>query len=128
MNRKKFLFDQEGAFSVKNLERTSEQVTTTIVNLRRKVDITFLRWQAQFDSPIADRIIPWFGAFLLSLSLILLSLSRFRDLSVGEQIGYYMQASYLMSIGESPEVTQLGLNIFALQAAWLFWPISVVAR
>ena len=53
MNRQKFLFDQEGACSVKNLARTSEQVTTTIVNLRRKVDITFLRWQAQFDSPIA---------------------------------------------------------------------------
>ena len=128
MNRKKFLLDQEGVFSVRSLERTSEQVTTTIVNLRRKADITFLRWQAHFDSPIADRVFPWFGAFLLSLSLTLLSLSRFRDLSVGEQIGYYIQASHLMSIGESPEITQLGLNIFALQAAWLFWPISIAAR
>ncbi|MDP6894413.1 MAG: DUF2079 domain-containing protein [Acidimicrobiales bacterium] len=128
MNRKKFLFDEDGAFGVKSFERTSEQVTTTMVGLRRKADITFLRWQAHFDSPIADRIIPWFGAFLLSLSLALLSLSRFRDLSVGEQIGYYMQASHLMEIGESPEITQIGLNIFAIQAAWLFWPISLVAR
>ena len=128
MNRKKFLFDQDGVFGVKGLERTSEQVATTMVSLRRKADITLLRWQAHFDSPIADRVIPWFGAFLLSLSLVLLSLSRFKDLSVGEQIGYYIQASHLMEIGESPEITQLGLNIFALQAAWLFWPISLVAR
>ena len=33
-----------------------------------------------------------------------------------------------MEIGESPEITQLGLNIFALQAAWLFWPIALIAR
>ena len=128
MNRKKFLFDQDGAFGAKSLERTSEQVATTMVTLRRKADITFLRWQARFDSPIADRFIPWFGALLLSLSLVLLSLSRFRDLSMGEQLGYYIQASHLMEIGESPEITQLGLNIFALQAAWLFWPIALIAR
>jgi len=128
LNRRKFLFDQDGAFGVKSFERTSEQVATTMAGLRRKADITLLRWQARFDSPIADRVIPWLGAFLLSLSLALLSLSRFRDLSVGEQIGYYIQASHLMEMGESPEITQIGLNIFALQAAWLFWPISLVAR
>ena len=128
MNRKKFLFDEDGAFGVKSFERTTEQVTSTMAGLRRRADITLLRWQAHFDSPIADRVIPWLGAFLLSLSLALLSLSRFRDLSVGEQIGYYIQASHLMEMGESPEITQLGLNIFALQAAWLFWPISLISR
>ena len=74
MNRKKFLFDEDGAFGVKSFERTTEQVTSTMADLRRRADITLLRWQAHFDSPIADRVIPWLGAFLLSLSLALLSL------------------------------------------------------
>ena len=128
MDRKKLLFDEDGVFSSKGLERTGEQVTSTMIALRRKADITILRWQAHFDSPLADRFIPWIGAFLLTLSLALLSLARLRDLSVGEQIGYYIQASHLMEIGESPEVTQLGVNIFTLQASWLFWPIALLAR
>ncbi len=87
MDRKKLLFDEDGVFSSKGLERTGEQVTSTMIALRRKADITILRWQAHFDSPLADRFIPWIGAFLLTLSLALLSLARLRDLSVGEQIG-----------------------------------------
>ena len=57
-----------------------------------------------------------------------MSLARFRDLSFSEQIGYYIQASHLLELGESPEVNQLGMNIFAVQASWLFWPIALIAR
>ena len=115
-------------FGVKSFERTGKQVTSTLIALRRKADIAILRLQAHFDSPLADRLIPWLGAFLLSLSLTLLSLARFRDLSFSEQIGYYIQASHLLELGESPEVNQLGMNIFAVQASWLFWPIALIAR
>ena len=115
-------------FGVKSFERTGDQETSTLIALRRKADIAILRLQAHFDSPLADRLIPWLGAFLLSLSLTLLSLARFRDLSFSEQIGYYIQASHLLELGESPEVNQLGMNIFAVQASWLFWPIALIAR
>ena len=110
--------------TARSLERTSEQVVSSATTLRRKIDMTLLRWQAHLDTPLIDRLFPWFSAFLLTIVLVLLSLARFRDLGMGEQIGYYIQAAHLIDVGESPEISQLGLNIFALQAAWLFWPIA----
>ena len=113
---------------VHGLERTGEQMVTTVTEVRRRFDMTFLRWQAQFDSPAFDRFVPWVIASCFSFVLILLSLARYQDLEVSSQIGHYLQALYLMNNGLSPFVSDLGLNVFAIQAAWILWPISWITK
>ena len=58
----------------------------------------------------------------------MLALARYQDLGVGAQLGHYLQAVHLMGAGRPPVVSELGVNLFAIQAAWLFWPIAWLAR
>ena len=50
-----------------SLERTGETVVTTVVSLRRRLDIQMLRWQARLDSRVGDRAIPWLTALALAV-------------------------------------------------------------
>ena len=114
--------------TAQSLERTGETVVTTVVSLRRRLDIRMLRWQARLDSKAGDRLIPWVTAFVLTVVLSLLALARYRDLGIGSDIGHYLQASHLMDRGFEPVVTNLGHDLFADQAAWIFLPIAWVLR
>ena len=114
--------------TAQSLERTGETVVTKVVSLRRRLDIRMLRWQARLDSKTGDRIIPWLTALVLTVLLSLLGLARSRDLGIGPDIGHYLQAAHLMDRGFDPVVTDLGHNIFADQAAWIFWPIAWTLR
>ncbi len=111
-----------------SLERTGETVVTTVISLRRRLDIQMLRWQARLDSRVGDRAIPWLTALALAVVLSLLALARHRDLGIGSDLGHYLQAAHLMDRGFDPMVTDLGHNLFADQASWIFWPIALVLR
>ncbi len=111
-----------------SLERTGETVVTTVVSLRRRLDIRMLRWQARLDSKAGDRWIPWLTALVLAVVLALLGLARSRDLGTGPDIGHYLQAAHLMDRGFDPVVTDLGHDLFADQAAWVFWPLAWLLR
>ncbi|MEC9395265.1 MAG: DUF2079 domain-containing protein [Actinomycetota bacterium] len=111
-----------------SLERTGETVVTTVVSLRRRLDIRMLRWQARLDSRAGDRNIPWLTALVLAVVLALLGLARSRDLGIGSDIGHYLQAAHLMDRGFDPVVTDLGHDLFADQAAWVFWPVAWLLR
>ena len=41
--------------TAQSLERTGETVVTTVVSVRRRLDIVMLRWQARLDAPVWDR-------------------------------------------------------------------------
>lgn len=114
--------------TAQSLERTGETVVTTVVSLRRRLDIRMLRWQARLDSKAGDRVIPWITAFALAVVLSLLALARYRDLGIGPNLGHYLQAAHLMDRGFEPVVTDLGHDLFADQAAWIFWPIAWIIR
>ena len=114
--------------AARGLERTSEHVVTTVTEMRRRLDIHLLRWQARIDAPAVDRSLPWVVATILGLTLILLALARHQDLGVGAQLGHYLQAVHLMAVGRPPVVSELGVDVFAIQASWLFWPVSWLAR
>ena len=111
-----------------SLERTGETVVTTVVSARRRLDIVMLRWQARLDAPVWDRSLPWLTAVGLAVVLSLLALARYRDLGVGYELGHYVQAAYLMDMGASPVISDLGYNVFAGQGAWVFWPLVWVMR
>ena len=114
--------------AAKGLERTGEQVATTVHSLRRRVDIEMLRWQARLDAPVVDRYLPWALASTFWLLLALLAIARSRDLGIGPQVGHYLQAVHLIGAGASPVVSEWGFNVFANQAAFLFWPIAKLAE
>jgi len=114
--------------TAQSLERTGETVVTTVVSLRRRLDIWMLRWQARLDSRLGDRVIPWLTATALAIVLSLLALARYRDLGIGPDIGHYLQAAHLMDRGFDPLVTDLGHDLFADQGAWIFWPIAWILR
>ena len=114
--------------ATKGLERTGEQVATTMHSLRRRIDIGMLRWQARLDAPMVDRYLPWGLATTFWLFLALLAIARSSDLGIGPQVGYYLQAVHLMGEGASPVVSEWGFNVFANQAAFLFWPIARLAE
>ena len=114
--------------TAKSLERTGETVVTTVVSVRRRMDIAMLRWQARMDSPVWDRSLPWLTAALLATFLSLLALARSQDLGIGYQLGHYLQAVDLMDRGFEPVVNDLGHNLFADQGAWVFWPIAWAIR
>ena len=114
--------------AARGLERTSEHVVTTVTEMRRRLDINLLRWQARVDAPAVDRSLPWVVSSILGLTLVLLALARHQDLGVGAQLGHYLQAVHLMAAGRPPVVSELGVDVFAIQASWLFWPVSWLAR
>jgi len=114
--------------TAQSLERTGETVVTTVTSLRRRLDIRMLRWQARLDSKAGDRNIPWLTALVLAVLLSLLGLARSRDLGTGPDIGHYLQAAHLMDRGFDPVVTDLGHDLFADQAAWVFWPVAWLLR
>ena len=114
--------------TAKSLERTGETVATTVVSVRRRMDIAMLRWQARMDSRAWDRSLPWFTAVVLATFLSLLALARSQDLGIGYQLGHYLQAADLMDRGFEPVVSDLGHNLFADQGAWIFWPIAWALR
>ncbi len=109
------------------LERTGEQVATTVQTLRRRIDIQLLRWQARLDAPAADRSLPWGVAAVFAAVLALLAIARSRDLGLGPQLGHYLQAVHLMDSGAEPVISEMGMNVFAIQAAFLFWPVARLA-
>ena len=87
-----------------------------------------LRWQAQLETPAVDRFLPWIAAFVLFVSLSLLALAKNRDLGLGLGIGFPLQAIHLLEGGRPPVISELGLNMFAVQASFLFVPIAFLAR
>ena len=109
-------------------EWTGEHVTVRVHEARRRFDMRLLRWQAQLETPAVDRFLPWIAAFVLFVSLSLLALAKNRDLGLGLGIGFPLQAIHLLEGGRPPVISQLGLNMFALQAAFLFVPIAFLAR
>ena len=110
------------------LERTGEQVVTTVVEARRRLDTHILRLQARVETPVVDRFLPWLLAVSLGLIFALLALARHQDLGLGEQIGHYLQAFHLMEIGKPAVISELGFDVFAVQAAWVIWPISWLSQ
>ncbi|MEO2113198.1 MAG: hypothetical protein ABGX79_01530, partial [Acidimicrobiales bacterium] len=109
-------------------EWTGEHVTVRVHEARRRFDMRLLRWQAQLETPAVDRFLPWIAAFVLFVSLSLLALAKNRDLGLGLGIGFPLQAIHLLEGGRPPVISELGLNMFAVQAAFLFVPIAFLAR
>lgn len=101
-------------------------MTTTF---RRRVDNYSLRWQARLDSEWADRVLPWAAALGLFVLLAALSLARARSLESPIDLAQYTQAAWLLGQGESPTVSIGGLgNLWAQQAAFVFYPVALAGR
>ncbi|HJO20394.1 MAG TPA: DUF2079 domain-containing protein, partial [Acidimicrobiales bacterium] len=109
-------------------EWTGEHVAVRVHEARRRFDMSLLRWQAQLETPAVDRSLPWVVAFVLFTTLSLLALAKNRDFGLGTGIGYPLQAIHLLEGGRPPVISELGLNLFAIQAAFLFVPIAFLAR
>ncbi|SVC49628.1 uncharacterized protein METZ01_LOCUS302482, partial [marine metagenome] len=103
-------------------------VAVRVHEARRRFDMSLLRWQAQLETPAVDRSLPWVVAFVLFTALSLLALAKNRDFGLGTGIGYPLQAIHLLEGGRPPVISELGLNLFAIQAAFLFVPIAFLAR
>ena len=109
-------------------EWTGGHVTVRVHAARRRFDMSLLRLQAQLETPAVDRSLPWVVAFVLFTTLSLLALARNRDFGLGTGIGFPLQAIHLLEGGRPPVISDLGLNLFAIQAAFLFVPIAFLAR
>ena len=110
------------------IDWTGEHVVTTVHTARRRYDMALLRFQARLESPRVDRVFPWFVALCLWVILALLAVARSKDLGLSSTLGHYLQALHLMESGVSPEISELGINIFAQHAAFIFFPIAFIAR
>ena len=110
------------------IDWTGEHVVTTVHTARRRYDMALLRFQARLESPQVDRLFPWFVAICLWVILALLAIARSKDLGLSSTLGHHLQALYLMESGASPEISELGVNIFAQHAAFIFFPIAFIAR
>ena len=110
------------------LDWTGEQVVTTVHTARRRYDMALLRFQARLENPKADRIFPWAVALCLWLVLALLAVARSKDLGLSSTLGFHLQALHLMETGVSPDVSELGINIFAQHAAFIFYPIALLTK
>ncbi len=64
-------------------EWTGEHVAVRAHEVRRRLDMSLLRWQAQLEPPAVDRSLPWVAAFVLFGALSLLALAKNRDLGLG---------------------------------------------
>ncbi len=109
-------------------EWTGEHVAVRVHEARRRLDMSLLRAQARLETPAVDRSLPWIAACALFVALSLLALAKSRDLGLGPGIGFPLQAIHLLEGGRPPVVSELGLNLFAVQAAFLFVPIAFLAR
>ncbi len=103
------------------LDWTGEQVVTTVHTARRRYDMALLRFQARLESPKVDRIFPWVIALCVWLVLALLAVARSKDLGLSSTLGFHLQALHLMESGISPDVSELGINIFAQHAAFILY-------
>ena len=110
------------------LDWTGEQVVTTVYTARRRYDMALLRFQARLESPKADRFFPWVIALSVWLVLALLAVARSKDLGLNSTLGFHLQALHLMESGISPNVSELGINIFAQHAAFILYPIALLTK
>jgi len=102
------------------IDWTGEHVVTRVHTARRRIDMEILRWQARLESRAVDRVLPWAIALVLGVVLTLLALARYRDLGTGPHLGFHLQALHLMDQDMTPVVSELGLDVFAVQAAFVF--------
>ena len=109
--------------AVRAIDWTGEHVVTRVHTVRRRMDMAILRGQARLESPRVDRYFPWILAASAWLVFSLLSLARLRDLGLPQDLGHYLQALHLLENGVAPQVSDFGMNLFAMQAAFLFVPI-----
>ncbi len=107
---------------------TGEHVTVRVQEARRRLDMAMLRGQARLETPGVDRSLPWIVGLVLFVALSLLALARHRDLGLGAGIGIPLQAIHLLEGGRPPVVSELGLDLFAVQASFLFIPVALLAR
>ncbi len=94
----------------------------------RRLDAWWLRLSGRLDTPANDRIIPWVVALILFVVLAALALARARSLDAGTGLATWTQAAWKISEFEAPESSLVGRNILAEQAAFVLWPIGLVAR
>lgn len=100
----------------------------TTASFRRRLDGFSLRWQARLDSEWSDRVLPWLLALGLFLVLAPLALARARSLDAGIELSVAAQAVSLIREGAEPVNTiTTGVNYFAQQAAFVLYPISLLA-
>ena len=110
------------------IDWTGEHVVTTVHSARRRYDMALLRFQARLESTQADRFFPWLVTLVLWVVLALLAVARSKDLGLNSTLGHHLQALHLMEFGTSPEISELGINIFAQHAAFIFFPVALLAR
>ena len=101
-------------------------VTAKLSQLRRRVEITSLRWQARFDTKQLDQTIPWVVALLLGGLLGSLSLARARQLDAGLELSSYLQGLWLIGEGFEPLSSVAGHNLLWEQAAFILYPLSLL--
>ena len=114
--------------AVRAIDWTGEHVVTRVHTVRRRMDMAMLRGQARLESPRVDRYFPWFLAALAWLVFSFLALTRLRDLGLPQDLGHYLQALHLLENGMAPQISDFGMNLFAVQAAFIFVPIIWLTR
>lgn len=71
-----------------------------------------------------DVVVPWATAAALFVGFFVLALLRYHTFDAGYDVGYFRQAAYLISEGESPYITIRGLHFLADHAYFIFFPIA----
>ena len=95
---------------------------------RERLDRRSLRWQARLDTQEVDRLLPWLVALLLFALLIGLSAARYRSLLMGTDMAISSQVTWLIGEGFTPDSTLLGVNYLGIQAAFVIYPVALIAK
>ena len=101
-----------------------EQSRVTLAQLRRRLEIFSLRWQARLDTRQVDRAVPWVIALLLGGLLSGLSLARARSLDAGADLSSHLQGVWLIGEGYEPLSSVVGHNLLWEQAAFILYPVA----
>ena len=101
-----------------------QQAKATLAQLRRRVDIFSLRWQARLDTRQFDQGVPWIIALLFGGALSGLSLARARSLDAGTDLSSHLQGLWLIGEGYEPLSSVAGHNLLWEQAAFILYPVA----
>ena len=106
-------------------------MTTTATaprSLRRRFDSSIFRWQARFDTDLADTVIPWVAAVLLAVVYFAVANARYRGGSGGADLASYLQARWLILHGHAPFMTVNGTHLLSAHFPIAFYPLAWLTR
>ena len=97
-------------------------------SLRRRFDSSIFRWQARFETDLADNVIPWVAAVVLAVIYFVLADARYRGSGGGVDLAGYLQARWLILHGHAPTITVTGRHLLSDHFPIAFYPLAWLTR